>query len=112
MLRWYLNASRLTAFNQSLADQDLSGPLLNLSVRNRLISVLSTICKRAVSSLQYLYFMISLTGGGRSDFLSSQILASSEQILAFSSFLFECTFLVLVAHFVSSESGITLLLLK
>ena len=32
--------------------------------------------------------MTSITGGGGSDFLSSQILASSEQISSFSIFLF------------------------
>ena len=35
MLRWYITASQLTAFSQSLADQDFSGTLFNLSARYR-----------------------------------------------------------------------------
>ena len=57
--------------------------------------------------------MISITAGGHSDFLSSQLLASSEQI-SFSLVFFRMrdsgsrhTY-----NFVSSESGITLLLLN
>ena len=63
--------------------------------------------------VQYLYSKTSITGGGSSDFLFSQILASSEQISSFSSF-----FRIRVSgsrhtyNFVSSESGITLLLSK
>ena len=57
--------------------------------------------------------MISITGGGRSDFLSSQLLPSSEQN-SFSLVFFRMrvsgsrhTY-----NFASSESGITLLLLN
>ena len=35
ILRWYFPTSKLTAFNQSLADQDLIGPLPSLSARYR-----------------------------------------------------------------------------
>ena len=49
--------------------------------------------------LKYLNSVTStIGGGGVSDFLSSQILASSEQTSSFSNFLFECVFLVLVTH--------------
>ena len=57
--------------------------------------------------------MISVTGGGRSDSLSSQLLANSEQI-SFSLVFFRMR----VSgsrdkyNFASSESGITLLLLN
>ena len=93
MLRWYLTASKLTAFKQSQADQDLSGPLFNLSARYRVnfnnINSLQTTC---FSVLQYLNSKTSNTGGGGSDFLSFQTLASSEQISSFSSFLSNACF--------------------
>ena len=60
-----------------------------------------------------LNFIISINGGGGSDFLSSQILTSSEQISSF--FIFFRMRVSGSRHvngFVSSESGITLLLLK
>ena len=67
--------------------------------------------------LQYLNSINSITGGlggSRSDFLSFQNLASSEQI---SYFLFNvlsdaCFRFRHIYNFVSSESGITLLLLN
>ena len=77
--------------------------------------MLSTLCKRVVSLFfQRLNSTILITGGGGSDFLSSQILTSSEQI---SSFLFDilsnaCFRFRHVNSFVSSEPGITLLLLN
>ena len=48
MLRWYLTAFKLTAFNQSLADQDLRRPLPIRSARYRVnfnkINSLQTSC--------------------------------------------------------------------
>ena len=48
MLRWYITASKLTAFNQSLVHQDLSGPLPIWSARYRVnfnnINSLHTSC--------------------------------------------------------------------
>ena len=57
--------------------------------------------------------MVSITAGGRSDFLSSQLLASSEQI-SFSLVFFRMrdSGSRHTCNFVSSESGITLLLLN
>ena len=57
--------------------------------------------------------MISITGAGRSDFLSSQFLASSEQI-SFSLIFFRMRVSGFrhTYNFVNSESGITLLILK
>ena len=81
MLRGHLTFTGLTAFNQSLADQDLSGLLLFLCAEYRVISITNTINSMQTSCffvLQYLNSITSLTGGGGSDFLSSQILASSE----------------------------------
>ena len=59
--------------------------------------------------LQNLNSITSITGGGSSDFLSSQILASSEQNSSFSSFLFEFVFLVLVTHIILSVVSLGLL---
>ena len=60
-----------------------------------------------------LNFVISITGGGGSDFLSSQFLASSEQISSFFKFLSNArSGSRHIYNFVSSKSGITLLLLK
>ena len=103
MLRWYITATGLTASNQSLADQDLSGLLLILSAQYKVISVITSINSMQTScffALQYLNAKTSFTGGARSDFLSSQTLASSEQISSFSSFIFECVFLVLVTQII------------
>ena len=50
--------------------------------------------------LQYLNSITSITGASGSDFLSFPILASFKQISSFSSFLFECTFLILVTHII------------
>ena len=64
--------------------------------------------------LQYLNSVTPITGGGGgSNFLSFQILARSEQISSFSSFLSNARFWFSshIYRFVSSESGITLLLL-
>ena len=64
--------------------------------------------------IQYPNFLISINGGGGSDFLSSQIIANSEQISSFFNFFFRmrvsgsCHTYI----FVSSKSGITLLLLN
>ena len=56
--------------------------------------------------------MISITGGGSSDFLSFQILANSEQISCFFSFFSNARFCSRQTYnFVSDESGITLRLL-
>ena len=60
-----------------------------------------------------LNFIISINGGGGSDFLSSQILTSSEQISSF--FIFFRMHVSGSRHvngFVSSKSGITSLLLN
>ena len=63
--------------------------------------------------LQYLNFIISITGGGSSDFLSSQILAGSEQNSSFFKFFrMRVSGSRHVYNLVSSESGITLLLLN
>ena len=63
--------------------------------------------------LQYLNSITSITGGGGTDFLSSQILASSEQI-SFSLVFFRMRVSGSrhIYNFVSSESGNTLLLLN
>ena len=56
---------------------------------------------------------ISINGGGGSDFLSSQILTSSEQISSFFKFFrMRVSGSRHVYNFVSSKSGITLLLLN
>ena len=62
---------------------------------------------------QNLNYMTSITGGGGSDFLSSQILANSEQI-SFSLVVFRLRVSGSrhLSHFVSSQSGKPLLLLK
>ena len=75
---------------------------------------MSILCKRAVSLFfQRLDSIISITGGGGSDFLSSQILTSSEQISSFFKFFrMRVSGSRHVYSFVSSESGITLLLLN
>ena len=103
MLRWYLTAPKLTAFNQSLADQDLSGPLFNLSAPCRVNFNIKYYQLNADEF--FLHFSISnsytsITGGGGSDFLSFQTLASSEQTSSFSSFLFGWVFMVLVTHLI------------
>ena len=102
MVRWYLTASKLTALNQSQADQDLNASLLILFVRYRVnfnnINFLRTSC---FFILQYLKIMISITGGVDSDFLFSW--ASFEQVSILSEFLllsFECVFLVRVIYIV------------
>ena len=60
-----------------------------------------------------LTFIISINGGGGSDFLSSQILTSSEQISFFFKFLrMRVSGSRHVNGFVSSKSGITSLLLN
>ena len=95
MLRWYLTAAGLTTFNQSLADQDLSGLLLNLPAQYRVISIINTINSVQTSCFFVLHNLNSIsfiTDGGGSDFLSSQILASSEQISFFSNFLWNARF--------------------
>ena len=57
--------------------------------------------------------MISITGGGGSDFLSSPSLTSSEQISSFFKFFrMRVSGSRHVYDFVSSKSGITLLLLN
>ena len=63
--------------------------------------------------LQYINSLTSIPGGGGSDFLSSQILASSEQI-SFSLVFFRkrVSGSRHIYNFVSSESGNTLLQLK
>ena len=84
MLRWYLNASKLTASNQSLADQDLSGPLLILSVQFR---VNFDDIRPFTNELLVVVVLI----------FSLQIQASwANFIFLYSSF--ECRFLVLVTH--------------
>ena len=55
--------------------------------------------------------MVAITGGGRSDFLSSQISANSEQI-SFSLVFFRMRGSRHAYIFFNSESGITLLLLN
>ena len=59
------------------------------------------------------FFKISITGGGGSDFLSSQILTSSEQISSFFNvFRMRVSGSRHVYNFVRSKSGLTLLLLN
>ena len=53
MLRWNLTASKLTAFNQSLAD--LRGPLLILCTRIEWSSMISSLCKVVLSSFSNIY---------------------------------------------------------
>ena len=66
-----------------------------------------------MSCLLVLNFIISINGGGASDFLSSQFLASSEQISSFFKFLSNArSGSRHIYNFVSSKSGITLLLLN
>ena len=60
---------------------------------------------------QYLNSEISITGDGSSDFLYSQILASSEQISSFP-FRMRVSGCRHTYNFISSEPGITLLLLN
>ena len=122
MLHWFLTTTGLTAFNQPLADQDLSGFYLYWSSQYRAISIITNINSMQTSCFLVLRFfqsLISITlfnGGGGScfDFLSLQILTSSEQI---SSFLFNilsnaCFRFRHVYNFVSSKPGVTLLLLN
>ena len=59
-----------------------------------------------------LNFIISINGGGGSDFLSSQILTSSEQISSLLFFRMCVSGSRHVNGFISSKSGITLLLLS
>ena len=61
---------------------------------------------------QYLNSIISITGDGGSDFLFLQFLASSKQISSFSSFLFECKFLVLVTRIILLVVNLGLLTLS
>ena len=61
--------------------------------------------------LQYINSITSITGGGRSDFLSFKILTNSEQISSFSFPMGVSSFRHLY-NFNSSEPGITLLLLN
>ena len=70
MLRWYLTFSELTAFNQFLAHQDPTGPLLKLSARYRVnfnnINSLHTSCllfasMSIVYDLFYWYWWFSLS---------------------------------------------------
>ena len=76
--------------------------------------IFSTITINSVQTSCFLVlnFIISIIGGG-SDFLSSQILTSSEQISSFFKFFrMRSSGSRHVYDFVSSKSGITLLLLK
>ena len=111
MIRWYLTASGLTAFNPSLADQDLNRLLLILFVRNRAMSLTSTMLESNLSySLSYYYIYHWWSSFSLSLFSDSSKLWKSFIFLQFSS---ECAFLVLVTHIIiSSESGITPLLLN
>ena len=80
-----------------------AGFCLFLSAQYRVISILNTINSMQTSFffvLLYLNSKTSITGGCGSDFLSSQISGSFEQISSFSSFLLECAFLVLVTHII------------
>ena len=115
MLRWYLAASELTAFNQFLAHQDLTGPLLKLSARYRVnfnnINSLHTSCFSIICfDIYSLWFFTGIDG---SDFLSSQLLASLEQI-SFSLVFFwmRVSGFCHTYIFLSIESVITLLILN
>ena len=93
-----------------------AGFYLFLFAQYRVISKINTINSMQMSCffvLQYLNSITSITGGGGSDFVSSQTLASSEQI-SFSLFLFRMRVSGSrhLYNFVSSESGNTLLLLN
>ena len=75
-------------------------------------STTNTINSVQTSCFLVLNFIIFFTGGGGSDFLSSQILTSSKQISFFFKFFrMRVSGSRHVYNFVSSKSGITLLLL-
>ena len=115
MLRWYFAASGLTAFNQSLADQDLSGLLPILSVRKRVISKISVLCKRvasltftSISMVNDFYYWLWL--------FCISIFSTFSKVwinFTFSSFLSNAPFWISSPNFfISTESSITLLLLN
>ena len=88
MLRWLLTATGFAAFNQSLADQELIRLLISMdlisSSQYRVISIITSINSMQTSCFfvfRHLKSITSITGGiCGSDLLSSQILASSEQV--------------------------------